>query len=136
MFSTTLSAKKREKINSLLNFEKMRLKNWKCESAKIGRIGAHGLNCKIFVNSEIRSEIYHKNYHIKKFYVSPSILKFSSLNLAGLYLYCTFSYKRNFTKNPTEDFQNFRQLYRASFFTFDICLKTDLASLSLFPSEL
>ena len=33
------------------------------ESAKNGRIGAHGLNCKIFVNSELRFEIYdEKNF--------------------------------------------------------------------------
>ena len=36
------------------------------ESAKNGRIGAHGLNCKIFVNSEFRFEIYDKNYPMKK----------------------------------------------------------------------
>ena len=36
------------------------------ESAKNGRIGAHGLNCKIFVNSEFRFEIYDKNYPTKK----------------------------------------------------------------------
>ena len=44
------------------------------ESAKSGRIGAHGLNCKIFVDSEFRLETEH---------VSPTILKFSSPNLAG-----------------------------------------------------
>ena len=36
------------------------------ESAKNGRIGAHGLNWKIFVNSELIFEIYHKNYPRKK----------------------------------------------------------------------
>ena len=32
------------------------------ESAKNGRIGAHGLNCKILVNFESRFVIYDKNY--------------------------------------------------------------------------
>ena len=36
------------------------------ESAKNGRIGAHGLNCKIFVNSEFRFGIYDENYPMKK----------------------------------------------------------------------
>ena len=40
------------------------------ESAKNGRIGAHGLNCKIFVNSEFRFEIYDKNYSMKKNFMS------------------------------------------------------------------
>ena len=54
------------------------------ESAKNGRIGAHGLNCIIFVNSELRFEILDKNYPMKKkSHVSPTILKFSSPNLAG-----------------------------------------------------
>ena len=36
------------------------------ESAKIGRIGAHGLNWKIFVNFELIFEIYDENYPKKK----------------------------------------------------------------------
>ena len=32
------------------------------KSAKDGRIGAHGLNCIIFVNSELIFEIYDENY--------------------------------------------------------------------------
>ena len=32
------------------------------ESTKNGRTGAHGLNCKIFVNSKAIFEIYEKNY--------------------------------------------------------------------------
>ena len=40
------------------------------ESAKNGRIGAHGLNCIIFVNSEFRFEIYDKNYPRKKNFMS------------------------------------------------------------------
>ena len=36
------------------------------ESAKNGPIGAHGLNCKIFFNSELIFESYDKNYLIKK----------------------------------------------------------------------
>ena len=36
------------------------------ESAKNGRIGVHGLNCKIFVNSELIFEIYDENYFMKK----------------------------------------------------------------------
>ena len=31
------------------------------ESAKIGRMGAHGLNCKIFVNSELIFKIFDEN---------------------------------------------------------------------------
>ena len=54
------------------------------ESTKNGRIGAHGLNCKIFVNSEFRFEIYDKNYPMKKkIHASPTILKFSWSNLFG-----------------------------------------------------
>ena len=48
----------------LLEFETDRMSPR--ESAKNGRIGAHGLNCKIFVNSEFRFEIYDKNYPMKK----------------------------------------------------------------------
>ena len=33
-----------------------------CKSAKIGRMGAHGLNLKFFVNSEPIFEIYDENY--------------------------------------------------------------------------
>ena len=40
------------------------------ESAKNGRIGADGLNCKIFVKSELISEIYDKNYPRKKNFMS------------------------------------------------------------------
>ena len=36
------------------------------ESAKNGRLGAHGLNCRIFVKSEVIFEIYDKNYPRKK----------------------------------------------------------------------
>ena len=39
-------------------------------STKNGRIGAHGLNGKIFVNSEFRFEIYDKNYPMKKNFMS------------------------------------------------------------------
>ena len=48
----------------LLEFETDRMSPR--ESAKNGRNGAHGSNCKIFVNSEFRFEIYDKNYPIKK----------------------------------------------------------------------
>ena len=40
------------------------------ESAKNGRMGAGGLNCKIFVNFEVRFEIYDKNYPKKKIFMS------------------------------------------------------------------
>ena len=40
------------------------------EIAKNGRNGAHGLNYKIYVNSEIIYEIDDKNYHIKKNFMS------------------------------------------------------------------
>ena len=53
------------------------------ESTKNGRIGAHGLNCKIFDNTEFRFEIYDKNYFMKKNHASPTILKFSWSNLFG-----------------------------------------------------
>ena len=54
------------------------------ESTKNGRIGAHGLNCKIFVNTEFRFEIYDKTYPMKnKFHASPTISKFSWSNLFG-----------------------------------------------------
>ena len=36
------------------------------ESAKNGRNGTHGLNCKIFLNFELGFEIYDKNYPRKK----------------------------------------------------------------------
>ena len=41
------------------------------ESAKNGRYGAHGLNLKIFFNSEFRFEIHDKNYPMKKNFMSP-----------------------------------------------------------------
>ena len=40
------------------------------ESAKNGRIGAHGLNCIIFVNFKLVFEIYDKNYPRKKKFMS------------------------------------------------------------------
>ena len=50
------------------------------ESAKRGRNGAHGLNCKILVNSENILKIFDENYPAKKkYYVSQTILKFSYL---------------------------------------------------------
>ena len=51
-------------LNILVEFESDRMSPR--ESAKNGRIGAHGLNCKIFVNSELIFEIYDKNYPRKK----------------------------------------------------------------------
>ena len=48
----------------LLEFETDRMSPR--ESAKNGRIDAHGLNCKICVNSEFRFEIYDKNNPRKK----------------------------------------------------------------------
>ena len=48
------------------------------KSVKNGRIGAHGLNCIIFVNFELIFEIYDKNYsRKKKINVSTTLLKFS-----------------------------------------------------------
>ena len=41
-----------------------------CESAKNGRFGAHGLNCKIFDNSEVIFDFYDKNYPRKKNFMS------------------------------------------------------------------
>ena len=41
------------------------------ESAENGRNGAHGLNCIIFVKSELIFEIYDKNYPMKKNFKSP-----------------------------------------------------------------
>ena len=40
------------------------------ESTKNGRNGAHGLTCKIFVNSELKFEIYDENYPRKKNFMS------------------------------------------------------------------
>ena len=48
----------------LVDFESDRFSP--CESAKIGRIGSHGLNCTIFVNSDLIFEIYDENYPRKK----------------------------------------------------------------------
>ena len=48
----------------LVEFEDNRISPRK--STENGRIGAHGLNCKIFVNSELLFEIYDKNYSKKK----------------------------------------------------------------------
>ena len=49
----------------LVEFETDRMSP--CESAENGRNGAHGLNCIIFVNSEVIFEIYDENYSWKKF---------------------------------------------------------------------
>ena len=55
------------------------------ESTKNGRIGAHGLDFKIFVKSELIFEIYDKNYPRKKNFMSlrqfwnpPAYLNFST----------------------------------------------------------
>ena len=57
----------------------------KIESAQNGRNGAHGLNCKIFVDYQVIFEIFVKNYPRKKFYVSQTILKFwQFLNVQNL----------------------------------------------------
>ena len=51
------------------------------ESVNNGRNGANGLNCKIFIISELIFENYDENYPTKKkFQVSPTIFKFSPLN--------------------------------------------------------
>ena len=72
-------------LSILVEFESDRISPR--ESGKNGRNGAHGLNCKILVNSEVIFEIHDENYLMKKnFHVSPTILKFSSPNLAGPYL--------------------------------------------------
>ena len=52
----------------LVEFESDRMSSR--ESTKNGRIGAHGLNRTIFVNSEFRFEIYDKNYPMKKNFMS------------------------------------------------------------------
>ena len=52
----------------LVEFESARMSPR--ESAKNGRIGAHGLNCIIFVNSELIFEIYDENYLRKKNFMS------------------------------------------------------------------
>ena len=49
----------------LVEFERDRMSPR--ESAKNGRISAHGLNCIIFVNSELILEIYNEIYPIKNF---------------------------------------------------------------------
>ena len=46
----------------LVEFESDRMSRH--ESTKNGRIGAHGLSCKIFVNFNLRFEIYDENYPI------------------------------------------------------------------------
>ena len=60
----------------LVEFESDRISPREC--AKIGRMDAHGLNCKIFVNSELIFEIYDENYTRKMV-----LLKFSWCNLVG-----------------------------------------------------
>ena len=73
---------KNDILYNLVEFENDRMSPH--ESPENGRIGAHGLNCKIFVNSELIFEINAENYSMKKkFPVSPTILKFSPPNLAG-----------------------------------------------------
>ena len=62
--------------NILVEFERDRITPH--ESTKNGRKDAHGLKCKIFVNSKVIFEISVKNYLRKKqVYVSQTILKFS-----------------------------------------------------------
>ena len=51
-------------IFMLLEFESDRMTPR--ESAKNGQIGARELKCKIFVDSEVKYEIYDKNYPRKK----------------------------------------------------------------------
>ena len=55
-------------LYNLVEFESDRMSPR--ESAKNGRIGAHGLNCIIFLNSELIFEIYDKNYPKKKNFMS------------------------------------------------------------------
>ena len=56
------------------------------ESAKNGRIGAHGLNCIIFFNSEVIFEIYNENYHMKKIFLSlRSFWNFCLLTTWGIF---------------------------------------------------
>ena len=58
----------------LLEFESDRMSPR--ESTKNGRIGANGLNRKIFLNSELIFKINDKNYARKKIHVSTTLLKF------------------------------------------------------------
>ena len=48
----------------LVEFERDRISPR--QSGKNGRIGAHELNCKLFVNSKLKFEIYDKNYPMKR----------------------------------------------------------------------
>ena len=52
-------------LHMLVEFESDRISPR--ESTKNGRMGAHGLNWKIFVNSELIFEINDENYSRKKF---------------------------------------------------------------------
>ena len=54
------------------------------ESAKNERSGAQGINCKIFVNSELIFEIYDENYHMKKINLLKNIKIFWE-NLRNLF---------------------------------------------------
>ena len=40
------------------------------ESTKNGRVGAHGLNCRVLVNFELIFEICDENYLMKKIFMS------------------------------------------------------------------
>ena len=51
-------------LYNLVEFESDRMSPR--ESAKNGRNGAHGLTCKILVNSELKFEIYDENYPRKR----------------------------------------------------------------------
>ena len=74
----------------LVEFERDRMSP--LESTKNGRIGAHGLNCIIFVKSDFIFEIYDKNYPRKKnFMLSQSLWNFWFLTTRGILAFFTLS---------------------------------------------
>ena len=85
----------------LVEFERDRMSSQK--STENGRIGAHGLNCKIFVKSDLIFEIYDKNYPRKKIFMPlRHFWNFSSLttrDILGFFTLVDAFRRTNFVLN-------------------------------------
>ena len=86
------------------------------ESPKNGRIGAHGLNCKIFVNSEFRFEICDKNYPMKKIFMSlRQFWNFLFLTTRGILAFSRFALRSGGLIYFCSDRESFKEFKKSVF---------------------
>ena len=100
-------------LSILVEFENDRMSPQ--ESPENGRIVAHGLNFKIFVNSDLIFEIYDENYTIKKISCLSDHFKiFVTQPGRSLHIVNEFGSRRNDGRGcPSRKFQKLSRSFRA-----------------------